>query len=88
MGSRRNDPHCGHLERLAMSDMDKGFPDFIRVNPVIHWTYEQIWMFLKDFSIPYCKLYDEGYTYLGSKSNTAKNPSLYDEKSQTYKPAF
>ena len=38
--------------------MEKGFPDFIRVNPVIDWTYEQIWMFLKDFNIPYCKLYD------------------------------
>jgi len=60
MGSRRNDPYCEHLQQLSFSDMHKGFPDFIRVNPVIDWSYEQIWAFLKDFSIPYCKLYDEG----------------------------
>ena len=30
------------------------------MNPVVDWSYEQIWTFIKDFDIPYCKLYNEG----------------------------
>ncbi len=48
----------------------------MRINPVTDWSYEQIWAFLKDFEIEYCGLYDLGYTHLGNKNNTVKNPYL------------
>jgi phosphoadenosine phosphosulfate reductase len=35
------------------------------VNPIIEWTDEEVWKFIKDYNVPYCKLYDEGYTRLG-----------------------
>ena len=57
MGSRRTD--YSYLANIpALSPSDNNYPHFIRVNPVLDWSYEQIWQFLKDFSIPYCKLYD------------------------------
>lgn len=59
----------------------------MRVNPILHWSYEKVWNFILTFGIPYCSLYEAGYTYLGNKSNTTKNEELYlgDGK---YQPAW
>jgi phosphoadenosine phosphosulfate reductase len=35
------------------------------VNPIIEWTGEEVWEFIKAESIPYCSLYDEGFYRLG-----------------------
>lgn len=35
------------------------------VNPIIDWTDEDVWEFIKEYEIPYCKLYDDGYVRLG-----------------------
>lgn len=37
----------------------------IYVNPIIEWTDEDIWTFIKTYNIPYCKLYDEGWKRIG-----------------------
>ena len=70
------------------SDEDKGYPPFKRVNPIINWTYTNIWDFIKTYKIPYCCLYDQGYTYLGNQQNTVKNPALLDPKSTNWKKAY
>ena len=35
------------------------------LNPIIDWTTEEVWEFINEYDIPYCKLYDEGFKRLG-----------------------
>lgn len=35
------------------------------VNPIIDWSNEDVWEFIKEYQLPYCKLYDEGWKRLG-----------------------
>lgn len=50
-------------------------PAFMRVNPILDWDYGQVWTFLRDFDLPYCSLYDEGYTSLGEQAR-ARLPAV------------
>lgn len=35
------------------------------LNPIIDWTESEVWEFIKKYNLPYCKLYDEGFSRLG-----------------------
>lgn len=84
MGQRRIDPGAAHLEESAPTDA--GWPQFLRVNPVLEWGYDDVWRFLREHELPYCSLYDQGYTSLGSTRTTARNPALR-RADGTYAPA-
>ncbi len=35
------------------------------VHPIFHWTEEDVWEYIRQENIPYCKLYDEGFSRIG-----------------------
>lgn len=35
------------------------------INPIIDWDDSEVWEFIKEYNIPYCCLYDEGFKRLG-----------------------
>lgn len=35
------------------------------LNPIIDWTDDEVWEFIKEYDVPYCKLYDEGFKRVG-----------------------
>ncbi|CAN8075620.1 unnamed protein product [Agarophyton chilense] len=87
LGTRRSDPHGATMEHFEPSS--KGWPPFMRVNPVLTWHYHDVWEFLRHFRLPYCCLYDRGYTSLGSVATTGPNPALKnDENERGYEPAW
>ena len=86
MGNRRTDPWSTDLQPFTESS--DGWPDFMRVFPILDWDYCNIWRFLRSLNQPYCQLYDEGYTSLGEKHNSRPNPSLKIPDVEQYRPAF
>ena len=71
----RGDPNAGGQDEFCPSS--PGWPPFMRVNPVLGWTYADVWGFLKAAQVPYCSLYDHGFTSLGSINNTRPNRSAH-----------
>ncbi|CAI6275080.1 unnamed protein product [Periconia digitata] len=77
VGTRRTDPHGEHLKHFDPTD--HGWPEFMRIHPVIDWHYVDIWTFIRHLNIPYCELYDRGYTSLGGTDDTQPNPALVEK---------
>ncbi|XP_055922988.1 FAD synthase-like isoform X2 [Eupeodes corollae] len=90
MGIRRTDPY-GH-DMKPMQQTDSGWPPLLRVNPILDWTCQDIWTYLLEKKVPYCSLYDMGYTSLGETTNTKRNKQLRREDPATgevtYRPAY
>ncbi len=42
-----------------------------RVHPILHFTLDDIWRYIKDFDVPYVSLYDKGYKSLGEAPFTS-----------------
>ncbi|XP_018008214.1 FAD synthase [Hyalella azteca] len=89
MGTRHSDPYSDSLSAFQRTDSD--WPHFMRVHPILPWDYKTVWDFIRGLFLPYCTLYDRGYTSLGNASNTTQNPQLLTTDrlgAPTYKPAY
>lgn len=85
IGTRKDDFKSG-FQMTAMEPTDGNWPKYMRVNPILNWSYLQVWEFIRELDIPYCDLYNQGYSSLGTQDNTTKNSSLlrYDEAGKPY----
>lgn len=84
MGTRRSDPKGAKMEYFSKTT--PGWPEYILINPLLDFSYSQVWKYLIDGSIPICSLYYRGYTSLGSPQKTTQNPKLKRENG--YLPAW
>jgi FAD synthetase len=85
MGVRRGDPGASALHEFSPTDPD--WPTIMRINPILNWTYRDVWYYLLSRKVTYCSLYDRGYTSLGSMMDTRPNPSLSTCQGN-YRPAY
>ncbi|KAI3447554.1 hypothetical protein Pfo_004219 [Paulownia fortunei] len=90
LGVRIGDPAAVGQEQFSPSS--PGWPPFMRVNPILDWSYRDIWAFLLTCKVQYCSLYDQGYTSIGSIHDTVPNALLCHSKTnnseEKYKPAY
>ena len=54
----------------AKIEIDEQHSGMIKVNPIIDWTWEQTWDYIKAYNIPYNKLHDKGYPSIGCEPCT------------------
>ena len=60
----------------------------MRINPILDWTFSEIWYFIRKLQLPYCKLYDQGYTSIDNTQNTVRNENLLKSDGFSYLPAY
>ncbi len=63
------------------------------LNPIIDWEDEDVWEFIYTYHLPYCELYDQGYTRLGCigcpmSAKAAEELERYPKFKQAYLRAF
>jgi len=73
LGTRQSDLT---MKLSYFQETDNGWPSMLRVQPLLDWNYQEIWQYILALKVPYCCLYDKGYTSLGGKTDTIPNPDL------------
>lgn len=65
------------------------------INPIIDWDDSEVWEFLKEYKIPYCSLYDEGFKRpgcigcpMGSKEQRRREFERWPKYKTLYLKAF
>ncbi|XVF55522.1 hypothetical protein PTKIN_Ptkin06aG0042800 [Pterospermum kingtungense] len=89
LGVRIGDPTAVGQEQFSPSS--PGWPPFMRVNPILDWSYRDVWAFLLTCKVQYCSLYDQGYTSIGSIYDTVPNSLLSisnTSNKEKFKPAY
>ncbi|KAJ1688608.1 hypothetical protein LUZ63_012763 [Rhynchospora breviuscula] len=86
LGTRIGDPNA--LGQDQFSPSSPGWPPFMRVNPILDWSYRDVWSFLLTCNLNYCTLYDQGYTSIGSIYDTLPNALLAVSHASAPKPIF
>lgn len=87
MGTRRSDgAYFTNLEPFAYTDGD--WPKYMRINPILDWTFSEVWYFIRMLELPYCSLYDKGYTSIDNTLNTVPNKELASVDGTDYSPAW
>lgn len=66
-GLRRGQSVTRKDDQLVEWDATNGL---LKVNPLIEWTDDEVWAFIKKNHIPYNKLHDEGFASIGCQPCT------------------
>jgi len=51
-------------------EFDEQHNGILKINPIIEWTWEQTWDYIKKHDIPYNKLHDKGFPSIGCEPCT------------------
>ncbi|CCK72549.1 FMN adenylyltransferase KNAG_0K01850 [Huiozyma naganishii CBS 8797] len=78
IGVRYTDPFGDQLEPIQRTDSN--WPDFVRLQPLLHWRLSNVWSFLLYSGEPISELYKVGFTSIGSIEGTTPNPHLLRTK--------
>ena len=65
----------------------------VKVNPILFWTDDEVWSFIRTENVPYCSLYDQGFKRLGCVGcpmsyNKSRELERYPKIREAYCRAF
>lgn len=69
-----------HKERIGEKFFSER-EDHVRIHPLLHFTEDDVWEYIKKNNVPYVDLYDKGYRSLGEKEFTKPAKADGDERS-------
>jgi len=61
------------------------------LNPIIGWASDEVWQYIRENGIPYCKLYDNGWKRIGClfcPNATLKEKKMHSVFYPKYEQAF
>ncbi|RDJ32037.1 MAG: phosphoadenylyl-sulfate reductase [Crenarchaeota archaeon] len=67
-GLRRD--QTSNRNEAKMFEIDTQHDDILKINPIINWTWDQVWKYIKENNVPYNKLLDKGYPSIGCEPCT------------------
>lgn len=50
---------------VAVVEEDAGHGGILKINPLVTWTGEQVWEYIREHNVPYHRLHDQGYPSIG-----------------------
>ena len=84
----------GRSKRLMVESCKKNNGK-VFINPIIDWTDDEVWEYINDRNLPYCSLYDDGFTRIGclmcplaSKSSRLMEMRKYPGYEKAFRSAF
>lgn len=65
-GLRRDETE--HRKDMEMVERYEAMP--VKINPIVKWTADDVWNYIKSYNVPYNPLYDKGFISLGCEPCT------------------
>ena len=57
-------------ENAKMLEIDEKYDGIVKVNPLLDWSWDQVWNYIKENNVPYHSLIDKGYPSIGCEPCT------------------
>ncbi|WP_290785243.1 phosphoadenylyl-sulfate reductase [Halomonas sp.] len=71
---QRRDQSPGTRSSLQIAEHDHGFGSesspLVKVNPLTHWSSEEVWTYIRMFDVPYNPLHERGFVSIGCEPCT------------------
>ena len=55
---------------VKMFELDHGHNEILKINPIVDWTWDNVWDYIKENNVPYNKLLDKGFPSIGCEPCT------------------
>jgi len=81
-GRRRS--QGGQRNKMGVVEVDEE-RGIIKINPLVHWSFQQVHRYIKDCDVPYNELLDRGYKSIGDWHSTSPVGEGEDERAGRWK---
>ena len=81
-GIRKKQTHV--RQQSSLIEFESRF-EVIKINPLINWTHDEVWDYIKEYDLPYNSLHDKNYPSIGCKPCTSSVCPGDDDRSGRWK---